>query len=335
MDTPARLLRLLVLFSSRPAWSAIELTDRLEVTDRTLRRDVTRLRDLGYPIVSTTGRFGGYSLGAGGRLPPLLLDDDEAVAVTLGLQEVSRSGDAKVGEAALAALTKLLQVMPSGLRQRVDTLADVAVHTGPARPSSDATDVAVLMALATACRNGATQRFQYRRADGVEARRHVEPYRLVNVSRRWYLVGFDLDRADWRTYRLDRIVTPVSTGERSAQRDAPDAAAFVTSGLAVGMFQTSALVRVHAPPAEVRRLISPTIGVLETDEPAADTTLVRIGGDFDWIARYLVSLEVRVDVIEPEELRAELRRLGRHLTSVYAEVAPGRPVPSTTKEASR
>ena len=139
IDTPARLLRLLVLFSSRSSWSATELTDRLEVTPRTLRRDVTRLRDLGYPIESTTGRYGGYALGAGGRLPPLLLDDDEAVAVSVGLRDLSRSADPMLGEAAVAAMTKLLQVMPSALRERVDTLGEVTVRVGRAAPRGSTT----------------------------------------------------------------------------------------------------------------------------------------------------------------------------------------------------
>ena len=135
IDTPARLLRLLVLFSSRSSWSAPDLAARLEVTPRTLRRDVTRLRDLGYPIDSTTGRYGGYALGAGGRLPPLLLDDDEAIAVSVGLRELSRTADPTLGEAAVAALTKLVQVMPSALRERVDTFGEVTVRIGRAAPS--------------------------------------------------------------------------------------------------------------------------------------------------------------------------------------------------------
>jgi len=321
MDTPGRLLRLLVLLSSRPTWTAADLVDRLEVTDRTLRRDVTRLRDLGYPIEGTTGRYGGYALGPGGRLPPLLLDDDEAVAVILGLREVSRTADPGVGEAALAALTKLGQVLPSGLRQRVDALGDVSVHTGGGRRSNDSTDVGVLMHLAGACRAGQCQRFDYRRGDGTAGRRHVEPYRLVNASRRWYLMAFDLERDDWRTFRLDRITAPVATGGRAQARDAPDAAAFVNAGLAVGAYPTSALVRVHASPDETARMIGPAVGIIETTDPTAATTLVRIGGDDDWIARYIVSLEIRVDVVDSETLRAELHRLGQHLLERYAAPA--------------
>lgn len=317
MDTPGRLLRLLVLLSSRPTWSAQELVERLEVTDRTLRRDMNRLRDLGYPIESTTGRYGGYALGPGGRLPPLLLDDDEAVAVVIGLRETSHTSDRTLGDAAVSALTKLGQVLPVGLRQRIDALGDVTVHARSARRSDDTTDVGVLMELAGACRAGHALRFEYRRGDGAAGRRHVEPFRLVNVSRRWYLVGFDLDRDDWRTYRVDRVTAPVATGGRVAARAVPDAAEFVTAGLAVGVFDTSALVRVHASPAHTAHMIAPTIGVIQTTDPDSPTTMVRIGGDDDWVARYLVSLEVRVDVVESDGVRAELARLGQLLLDQY------------------
>src|SRR4029077_10803633 len=152
---------------TRPAWSAAELTGRLEGTPRTLRRDVTRVRDLGYPIESTTGRHGGYALGAGGRLPPLLLDDDEAVAVTVGLREMSGTADPVLGEAALAALAKVVQVMPSALRDRVDTLGAMTVRLGT-RPGPDdeqLTDIGILMALAQAARRMDRLRFDYRTAD--------------------------------------------------------------------------------------------------------------------------------------------------------------------------
>ncbi len=238
MDTPARLLRLLVLFSSRPQWSADELTDRLEVTARTLRRDVTRLRDLGYPIESATGPYGGYTLGAGGRLPPLLLTDDEAVAVSVGLRDLSRVADPVIAEAALAALAKLAQVLPSALRERVTALGEVTEGIGrpdPPRAGDDhpSVDLTTLMTLAMASRGQERMRFDYRTGEGQTSRRHVEPHRLVSLSRRWYLVAFDLDRDDWRTFRIDRVGTPVSTGVRATPRAAPDAAALVSEGVAL------------------------------------------------------------------------------------------------------
>jgi predicted DNA-binding transcriptional regulator YafY len=319
MDTPARLLRLLVLFSSRASWRADELTAKLEVTERTLRRDVVRLRDLGYPIESTTGPYGGYALGAGGRLPPLLLDDDEAVAVSVGLREVSHTADPMIGAAAVSALTKLAQVLPSGLRERVDTLGEVTVGiAGPQDRWSTPTDgapsleVGVLMLLAEACRRGRRLRFDYTTGDDRAGRRHVDPYRLVSVRRRWYLVAFDLDRDDWRTFRVDRITGPAATGARTADRDAPDAAALVAEGVAVRAYDVRARIRIHAPRADVAEVVGPTVGVIEPSEDPA-STIVQIGGDADWIARYLAGLPFTCEVLETPEVRRELRALARRL----------------------
>lgn len=324
MDTSARLLRLLVLFSTRPAWGAQELVDRLEITPRTLRRDITRLRDLGYPIDSTTGRYGGYTLGAGGRLPPLLLDDDEAVAVAVALQNVSRSADPMLGEPAVAALAKLSQVLPSGLRERVDTFGAVLVHAGraPERARS-APDIDVLMALAHACRAGDRMRFDYERGDGSQTRRHVEPHRLVSLKNRWYLVGFDLDRDDWRTFRIDRVTGPHATGAKAVERPAPDAAALVAEGVAVRVYETSALIRLHVPPGDAVRDISPAVGVIETADPDATSTVVRIGGELDWIARFVTSLPYPFEVLDPPELRTELRRLAHRLLRAHRPAPRG------------
>jgi len=320
IDTPARLLRLLVLFSSRSTWSAQELVDRLEVTPRTLRRDVTRLRDLGYPIVSTTGRYGGYALGAGGRLPPLLLDDDEAVAVSVALLDFSRSADPALGDAAVAALTKLAQVLPSALRERVDTLGEVSVRLGrTGDPVGDVTtDVSVLLALAQACRRQDRLRFDYTTGDDRVSRRHVEPHRLVSVRSRWYLVAFDLDRDDWRTFRVDRVGPPAPTGARNAERESPDAAALVAEGVAVRVYETQVRVRVHAPPKHVAHEIAPTIGVIEPGPDDAPTTVVHFGGDADWLARYLASLPFRFEVLDSDEVRRELAVLAEQLTTAAA-----------------
>lgn len=312
IDTPARLLRLLVLFSSRPQWSAGELVDRLEVTDRTLRRDVTRLRDLGYPIESIPGRYGGYRLGAGGRLPPLLLDDDEAVAVSVALRDLSSAADAQLGEAALAALTKLAQVLPSALRERVDTLAEVSVRLGRPGPAGpERTETATLMALAQACRRGERLRFDYRAGDDRTSRRHVEPHRLVSLRARWYLVGFDLDRDDWRTFRIDRVGPPVATGARSTDRLVPDAAALVAEGVAVRVYDTHARVRLPVPADVAAREIAPTVGVIEPVD--ADTCIVTIGGDPDWIARYVASLPFDIELDKSPEVRKELDLLATRL----------------------
>jgi predicted DNA-binding transcriptional regulator YafY len=318
MDTPARLLRLLAMFTTRASWNADDLADRLEITTRTLRRDVTRLRDLGYPIASTTGRYGGYELGAGGRLPPLLLDDDEAIAVSVALREMSMDADPTLGEAALSASTKLRQVLPAALRDRVDALGEVVVgiRQGRRRRPQDGNDkieLPSLMALAMCCRRGERVTFTYRSGDDRVSERRVEPHRLVSLGRRWYLVGFDLDRNDWRTYRVDRVSALRQTGHRNTPRDTPDAAALVSEGVAVRVFETHARVLVHAAPHDAAMHIAPTVGIVEAAADDATTCIVTIGGDPDWIARYLVSLPVRFEVLEPVEVRNELRALAKRL----------------------
>lgn len=303
-----------MLFSSRPQWSAGELVDRLDITDRTLRRDVTRLRDLGYPIESLPGRYGGYRLGAGAQLPPLLLDDDEAVAVSVALRDLARVADPHLGEAAVAALTKLAQVLPSALRERVDTLDEMSVRLG--RPSSAGnvrTDTATLMALAQASRRGERLRFDYRTGDDRTGRRHVEPHRLVSVRSRWYLVAFDLDRDDWRTFRVDRIGPPVLTGARSIERPAPDAGALVAEGVAVRAYDTHARVRLPVSADVAAHEIAPTVGVIEpVDE---ESCVVTIGGDADWIARYLASLPIDFELDDAPEVHQELQLLAERLLS--------------------
>jgi predicted DNA-binding transcriptional regulator YafY len=314
---------LLVLFSTRPSWSAQELTERLEVTPRTLRRDITRLRDLGYPIESTTGRYGGYALGAGGRLPPLLLDDDEAVAVSLGLRELAVTVDPRLGEAAMSALAKLVQVMPSALRERVDTLGEVMVRLHRGRGRDDgATDIGVLMALAQAARRMDRLRFDYRTGDDRPSRRHVEPHRLVSLRNRWYLVAFDLDRDDWRTFRVDRITKPIATGFKGLAREAPDAAGLVAEGLAVRVYDLQATIRFPVPPEVVAMEIPPTVAVIQPDRSDEHSTTVVMGGDAGWFARYLTGLPFPFEVLEPEEVRAEIAAHARRLLRYVGEAAP-------------
>jgi predicted DNA-binding transcriptional regulator YafY len=320
-DTPTRLLKLLAMFSGRPRWNADELASRLEVTDRTLRRDVSRLRDLGYPIVSTTGRYGGYELGAGGRLPPLLLDDDEAIAVSVALRDLSREADPTLGEAALSASTKLRQVLPEQLRDRVDALGEVMVGVSDRqRPPGSGAPVALpsLMMLAMCCRREERVTFTYTDGASRVTERRVEPHRLVSLSRRWYLVGFDLDRNDWRTYRVDRTGDLRATGHRNTPRETPDAAAQVSEGVALRVFDTQARVRLFVPRAEAALSIGPTVGVFESVDDDEPTCIVQIGGDVDWIARFLVGLPFRTEVIEPDDVRAEVRRVARRLLRQHA-----------------
>lgn len=317
VDTPVRLLRLLVLLSSRGSWRGDELTDRLEVTDRTLRRDITRLRDLGYPIEAVTGPYGGYSLGAGGRLPPLLLEDDEAVAVAVALHTVARRSATPMADGALSALTKLNQVLPASLRERVAAFGAVAVDVRSARgnPNDGPADLGVLTTLALACRRSERVRFDYRTASDVHSSRHVEPFRLVTHGDRWYLVALDVDRADWRTFRVDRIESLRVTGARFVHLDPPDAAALVAEGIAVRGWDLRALVRFGAPAARVAEAVLPTVGTVRPDDEHPGSTLVEIGGDAEWIAHFLAGLELPYEVLDPPEVRAELRRLGRRLVA--------------------
>jgi predicted DNA-binding transcriptional regulator YafY len=303
MDTPTRLLRLLGLLSARAGWSGAELAERLETTERTVRRDITRLRDLGYPIEATTGPYGGYELGSGGRLPPLVLDDDEAVAATIALRAVAGGGASGMESAALSALTKVEQVLPALLRERVSALANTTV--GLRRGDVPPVNVETLITAALACRRSERLRFDYRDANEVVTNRLVDPYRVVFTARQWYLVAFDAARDDWRTFRVDRIFEPRLSGARFVPKpDAPDAAQLVARGVAIGAYSLQAVVRLHAPLERAAELLPPTVAVLEA--AGDDTTIARIGGDADWIARYLAGLNCDFEILEPEEVRTEL-----------------------------
>jgi predicted DNA-binding transcriptional regulator YafY len=310
MDTPTRLLRLLGLLSARAGWSGAELAARLEVTERTLRRDITRLRELGYPIDATTGPYGGYELGAGGRLPPLVLDDDEAVAVAMALRAVA--GTAITGEAsgaALSALTKLDRLLPAPLQERVRALATVTI--GLRSRQLPPVDVDTLMVAAVACRRLECLRFDYRDANDTLTNRLVHPYRVVYTDRQWYLVAFDTTRDAWRTFRVDRIIDVRNTGARyTPSADPPDAAQLVSHGIAIATYEITAVVRLPVPTAEAARFLPPTVAVLE-DHGAH--TIARIGGDAGWIAHYLAGLECPFEIVEPDEVRKELHSLAQRL----------------------
>ena len=209
LQTSARLLRLLSLFQAQRYWAGAGLAERLEVTARTLRRDVDRLRSLGYPVNSTSGAAGGYQLGPGATLPPLLLDDDEAVAVAVGLRTAAGGTVAGIEEASLRALSKLEQVLPSRLSRRVAALYSFIVPLANAGPTVDA---GTLSAIAAACRDHEELRFRYHSRDGSPSVRAVEPHRLVHTGRRWYLAAWDTDRNNWRTFRVDRIQGGQTTG---------------------------------------------------------------------------------------------------------------------------
>lgn len=311
MDTTGRLLRLLSLLQARPAWSGEELSERLEVTDRTLRRDVTRLRELGYPVEATPGRYGGYRLVPGGAIPPLLLEDDEAVAVTWGLRAAASGALPGFEDQALMSLAKIEQVLPGRLRERIRALADATVRVGPSFPDDSRLEVTGLITIARASRTPERIRFGYRDASGRESERHVEPYQLVHAGRRWYLFAWDRDRQDWRSFRVDRVSEVKATGMRFRRGEAPDAAEFVAEGMTVSVYTLQARVLLHLPYPRAQRVVSPTVAVLE---PHGDDTLMRIGADGpDWIARYLSGLPCRFTVLEPDELRESVTRLAARL----------------------
>ncbi len=304
----ARLLRLLSLLQSRRDWPGPELVVRLGVSPRTLRTDVARLRELGYPVEATPGPAGGYRLGVGAALPPLLLDDDEAVAVAVGLRSAAGGTISGIEETSLRALTKLEHVLPARLRHRIATLAAVVVAV-PGRGPTVGPDV--LVAVSTAVRDHQRLRFDYVDHHDRAARRDTEPHRLVHTGRRWYLVAWDVGRAGWRTFRLDRVRPVVPTGPRFAPRDPPadDLAGYVSSGAGAAVWQHRAVVRLHAPVAQMTAVVTPTMGTVEPDGP--DRCLFRTGADtLPVLARYLALLGVDFDVVEPAELRAHVRALG-------------------------
>lgn len=310
LDTSARLLRLLAVLQSRREWGGAELAERLSVTPRTVRRDVERLRALGYPVHATPGAGGGYQLGAGTALPPLLLDDDEAVAVAVGLRTAAGGTVAGFEETSLRALTKLEQVLPPRLRRRVGAVGTSLVAlTGPA-PTVDASTLA---AIAGACRDAERVRFGYRDRDGTESRRWVEPHRLVHTGRRWYLVARDVDRDAWRSFRVDRIADPLPTGQRFTPQNPPDAATYVSESVSTAPYRHRARVRVHAPAAEVARRIPPTVGQLTAVDD--DTCLLTTGADsLDALALHLALLGADFEVLEPEALADRVRAMADRLT---------------------
>jgi predicted DNA-binding transcriptional regulator YafY len=258
-NTSSRTLRLLSLLQTHRFWPGGELASRLEVSERTLRRDIDRLRELGYPVSSSRGVEGGYQLGAGGSMPPLVVDEDEAIAMVVALGQTASAQSGALADSTLSALSKVVQVLPARLRRRAEALRSVTVDA----PFAEAPEVeaSVLGAIAQAIRDSERIRFSYTArggaAAGEEARRHVEPHQLVTVGRRWYLLAFDLERADWRSFRLDRLAEPQGTKSLFRRREIPggDAAAYVRAGLE-GRTETHRLVTVvSAPAAEVEQRI--------------------------------------------------------------------------------
>ncbi|WP_203933220.1 helix-turn-helix transcriptional regulator [Virgisporangium ochraceum] len=320
MSNPSsRMLRLLSLLQTHRFWPGTELADRLEVSARTVRRDVDRLRELGYPVQASRGITGGYQLQAGAALPPLLLDDEEAVAIAVGLRAAATGAVSGIEETSVRALAKVVQVMPPRLRRRVDALR---TYTVPALfGGGPRVDAAALTVIAQACRDGERLRFGYTARDAEPAERLVEPHTLVTVGRRWYLVAWDTERGDWRTFRVDRLREPAATGARFRPREVPggDAAGFVRSRLAQAPRRYQLEVRFHADPAHVERVL----GYMGSVEAVDDATAVfRASVDtLDWPAAVLGMVGADFEVVSPPELRDFLRDIGARM--VAAGSTPG------------
>jgi predicted DNA-binding transcriptional regulator YafY len=306
-ETSSRLLELLSLLQGRRDWPGNELSRRLEVSGRTIRRDIERLRQLGYPVDSLTGPAGGYRLRAGSAMPPLLVDDEEAIAIAVGLRTAARASVTGIEETAVRALVKLEQVLPAHLRRRVSALSS-ATFTIPA--GGPTVDPQHLTDIAAACRDSERLRFAYRRRDETESRREVEPHSLVNLGRRWYLVAWDCGREDWRTFRVDRMAKAATTGARFAQRKLPakDAAAYIERSITSAPHRFEARVIVHAAAEHVTTRMSAHWGTIE---PIDSRTCEYRTGDDDlgWLALRIAMLGVDFEVKEPPELMEHLRAL--------------------------
>ena len=303
------MLQLLSLLQTHRYWSGGELADRLDVSPRTLRRDVERLRELGYPVDAVRGTAGGYQLQAGAALPPLLLDDEEAVAIAVGLRAAAGGMVAGIEETSVRALSKIVQVMPPRLRRRVDALQS---YTVPAAFGGGPTiDAAVLSTLAMACRDDERVRFDYTPRDGETMTRTVEPHRLVSLGRRWYLVGWDLTRHDWRSFRVDRLSRPATTGARFRQRELPggDAAAFVQQGIATTHQRHRVAVLVQAPASDVSAAVG---GWGDVEEVGPQTARLRLAvEDLGWPMMVRAAVGADFTVEEPAELADRVHEVGQ------------------------
>ena len=312
LETSGRLLRLLALLQARSDWPGPELAARLGVSPRTLRRDMDKLRSLGYPVDAMPGAAGGYRLGAGAVLPPLLLDDDEAVAVAVGLRTAAGGTVTGMEEASVRALVKLEQVLPSRLRHRIGALHSVTVALPAAGP---AVDPAVLTVLAAAARDRQRIRFHYTSHDGTGTSRAAEPHHLVHTGRRWYLLAWDPARNNWRTFRADRITSPQIPGPRFTPRDPPggDPAAYVSRAISSAPYRYQARIRLHLPVQAAAERLPPTVGHLQAD--GENACILHTGaGTPDVLAIYVAILGAEFEILDPPELAEHILALAGRLT---------------------
>jgi predicted DNA-binding transcriptional regulator YafY len=315
LSTSERLLRVLTLLESRRDWSGADLAERLEVTTRTIRNDMVRLRTLGYPVGAASGVAGGYRLGAGAALPPLLLDDDEAVAVAVALQLSAGGGVAGIEETSVRALVKLEQVLPTRLRRRVNALQ---AYTVPVAMSGPTVEPHLLSHIAAACRDDEVLRIDYRKHDGTESTRSVEPYRMVHVGRRWYLVAWDRDRRAWRTFRVDRLQVRSPNGPRFTPREPPaeDIGAYVMRNVRSIPMTYEVKVLVHAASVVITERVPRGVVV----EPVDDETCVVYAkaNTIEMLTLYLGMMDADFTVTEPPELVARLRKMAERFLSAVA-----------------
>jgi predicted DNA-binding transcriptional regulator YafY len=314
--TTTRALQLLSLLQARRTWSGQELIDRLDVSERTLRRDIERLRELGYRVRATTGPAGGYELEAGADIPPLLLDDDEAVAIAMGLLTAAGGTITGIEETSVRALTKLEKVLPPRIRKRVSMLQSAVV---PMIRAWVTVDAEILTAVASACRDRERLRFEYTSYDGGKSDRHVEPYQVVSLHQKWYLLAFDRDRDDWRTFRLDRVSSPRATRVTFKPRSIPgtNAAEYVMRSIKERPMRYEVVVTLHAPAAAIDGRMRPGEGTVEVVDD--EHCLLRTQGDsLEWLAFMLLWFDVDFEVHEPPELVDHIAhvasRLGRSAT---------------------
>jgi predicted DNA-binding transcriptional regulator YafY len=299
------------MLQGRRDWPGDELANRLEVSGRTIRRDIEQLRQLGYPVDSLTGPAGGYRLRAGSAMPPLLLDDEEAIAIAVGLRTAAGTSVAGIEETAVRALVKLEQVLPAHLRRRVRALGSATFTLPAAGPMVDPQH---LTAIAAACRDSECLRFSYRSRDGASSRREVEPHSLVTYVRRWYLIAWDRRREDWRTFRIDRLTKPVSNGVRFAPRALPakTPAAFVQQSITRAPNRFQARVTLHAAAEELTKRVPASWGAIEPID--AHTCEYRTSDDdLSWLAVRIAMLGVDFEPHEPPELLEHLRMLALRL----------------------
>ncbi|WP_061290348.1 helix-turn-helix transcriptional regulator [Herbidospora cretacea] len=310
-NTSNRTLRLLSLLQTRRYWLGGELAERLGVSVRTLRRDVDRLRELGYPVESQRGVDGGYQLAAGAALPPLVIDDEEAVALAVGLQAAAQGAVEGIAESSVRALAKVVQVMPARLRHRVEALRTMTVPSGWSGSPRAGIDPDVLTAVALSCRDQEQLRFSYTAADERRSERLTEPHRLVCTGYRWYLVAYDLTRHDWRSFRVDRMTGPERTGTRFRPRELPaaDAAAFVKSALESSPPSLHTVEALIEAPAD---FVRERIGRWCTVEPLgpARCRMVMTTNSLDWPTMALGIVEADFQVLSPPELGERVREWG-------------------------